>query len=310
MAPSDNSEQQQLVEALPDAEIQLAFAWKDAATQWTCAQVPILQDVATQFREIATRPAEDLLQNRAEVAYNPEWPLTSAQFFAISNPRASLAVGGDLFPQLDNFAQLPAYGSLRRQSNPNVYVVLAQLGDESLAMFGRRITARSLIGRKRIKFLWDNETLSSLEGPVITFDSYFDWIEWRETLLVLNGANFHLTFRDVAALRAAVQAHVDEIGTRVEIQNADALVERCRAMPSMAAKLDSVVQQRHFEKPIADLKSYSTRYPGLGVEWDGDALVFDASIEKQFAILKLLDEAGYTGDLSGEQFEAAGKRRI
>lgn len=61
---------------------------------------------------------------------------------------------------------------------------------------------------------------------------------------------------------------------------------------------------------MQDLKDYAAKYPELGVEWSGDSLVFNGSLERQWSILKLFDEAGFTGDLSGEKFEAAAKRRL
>ena len=46
------------------------------------------------------------------------------------------------------------------------------------------------------------------------------------------------------------------------------------------------------------MKAYSQKYPGLRMQWSNDSLVFDGSLKNQWSILRLLDEAGFTGELS------------
>jgi hypothetical protein len=314
MALNGKSEQKELVDALPDANIHLAFAWRDTPTDWLVRRVQMRDQLPEEFRRVALGATQDLHDNRIEIAYDPEWPLKSSEFFHLPNPRTAsgpAAVGGDLFPQLDDFGQLSPYGRERRKSNPNLYVILAQLDDGSVAKFGRRVTARHLLDSTRwIRALWDQETFSLLRGPVVAFDPHTDWIEWRESLLILDTTGFHWTFRDVQQLAAAVQGHVDTITSKVTIINDNEFAERCRASLPMASKLQSVVEQKLYEKPISELKAYSAKYPELGIEWRDTALVFDGSLERQWSILKLFDEAGFTGDLSGEKFEAAAKRHL
>jgi hypothetical protein len=311
MPPSAKREQADLVKGLAEAKISLAFAWRDSPTDWFVQRVPIMDDLADSFRAIAIAAATDLHDNRTEVPYDPEWPLKPHEFFAIPNARPKPPVGGNLFPRLDNFGQASVYGTSRRRSNPNLYIILAQLPDASIAMFGRRITARNLLDSKRwIRAIWTEQTFSELSGPVITFDPHTDWIDWRNTLLVLNANEFHVSFRNVAELAQAVQGHIDSIAQHIPIINASKMVERCRSMVGMASKLQSIVEQQLYLKPIDELKSYTSKYAELGVEWRDDSLVFDDALEHQWAILKLFDEAGYTGDLSGEKFEAAAKRAL
>jgi hypothetical protein len=60
---------------------------------------------------------------------------------------------------------------------------------------------------------------------------------------------------------------------------------------------------------VDQLKAYAKQW-NIAVEWDGDALVFNGSVEHQWAILKLLDEDGTTGPVSGRRYESAAKRRV
>jgi hypothetical protein len=315
MPPNEKSEQAQLLEDLDEAAIHLCFAWRVEPDVWHAERVPILDSLTAGLRRVAKNAAADLHDNRAELAYDPEYPLNETQFFAIPNPRTvgqATPVGGDLFPQLGNFGQLPSYADTRRRTSPNLYVIVAQAPDGALAMFGRRVKPSSLLKSSRLlRTLFKNGTLDLIdEGPVLALEPFIDWIEWHSTALVLDAGGFHSAFRTIEALRIAVAGHVATLGTRLAIDNLDQFVERCQKTPSMASKLASVIEQKHYEKPIDVLREYSDRFPELGVEWNGNALVFDGSLEKQWSILRLLDEAGFTGELSGEKFEAPAKRHL
>jgi hypothetical protein len=316
VAPNEKQDQQKLADGLDGANVHLAFAWRETPEQWNVARVPIREPLTGQLRLLAKAVAVDLHDSRSEVAYDPEWPLNETQFFAIDNPTSgeppAAVVGGDLFPQLSDFGGLSGYGNSRRRSNPNLYTILAQMQDGSTAKFGRRVTARHLLKASRwIRALWNGETFDALdEGPIFTLDPYIDWVEWRGMVIVIDAPGFHSTFRTLPQLQRAVTAHVDAITAKIGIRNKSDFVERCQSTPSMASKLESIISQGLYAKPIKELKDYSNRYPELGATWAGDDLVFDGSLQRQWAILRLLDEAGFTGELSGEKYEAAAKRHL
>lgn len=241
MPANQKSNQRRLVDALPQATINLAFAWRKTPDDWAVERVPIVDPLPERFREVALDAATDLHDNRTEVAYDPEWPLKPHEFFAVENARPHPPVAGNLFAQLDDFGHAPLYGASKRRSNPNLYVIIAQLPDQSIALFGRRVTARNVLSSKRwIRAVWTEETFSELRGPVVAFDPVCDWIDWGGMVLVLNTTEFHATFRNLAQLVAAVQGNVDVIAQQFPIINAAEMVDRCRANAGMASKLQSV----------------------------------------------------------------------
>jgi hypothetical protein len=315
MPLNDTTGQLELLEALDAANIHLSFAWRKEPDVWHVERVPILTGLAGELRGVAKSAAQDLHDNRAEVIYDPEYPLNETQFFAIANPRpvaGNPPVGGDLFPQLDDFGALPSYADTRRRTSPNLYVITAQLADGSLATFGRRVKPSHLLKSSRIlRTLWKDGTLDVIDdGPVLALEPVVDWIEWGSVVAVLDARGFHSTFRTIEALRQAVAGHVATLTAELSIDSAADFIDRCQKTPAMASKLESVIEQEHYKKPLPVLRDYSQRYPELGVAWSGDALVFEGSLEKQWSILRLLDEAGFTGELSGEKFEAPGKRHL
>lgn len=316
MAPNEKNEQRELVNRLDGASLHLTFAWRLEPDHWHVEIAPTLESLSDKLLELAMNTATDLNDHRTEIVYNPDWPLNETQFFGLPNTTTgqppAAAIGGNLLPEIDNFGQLDIFGTSRRRSNPQLYVVVAQLADGSIAKFGRRVTARHLLKESRwIRALWNGKMFDLLdEGPMLTLDPFIDWIAWRDFVLVLDAPGFHRTFRTIPQLRRAVKGHVDAITARVGIQNAAEFIDRCQTTPSMASKLESIVEQKLYEKPVSDLKAYSERYPRLGVKWDGDKLVFEGDLKHQWSILRLFDEAGFTGELSGEQFEAAAKRPL
>lgn len=316
MTPNEKNEQQELVDQLDHASLQLAFAWRRKPDEWHVDIAPTLDPLSDTLRSLAVETATDLNDHRDEVTYNPDWPLNETQFFALPNAAngqpPTTAVGGNLLPEVDNFGQLNVFGTGRQRSNPQLYVIAAQLEDGSIAKFGRRVTARHLLkGSRWIRALWDGEALNLVDqDPMLTLDPFIDWIAWRDFVLVLDAQGFHRTFRTVPGLQQAVQGHVEVLTDKVGVKNVAEFIGRCQTTPSMASKLETIIDQKLYEKPVAELKAYSERYPQLGVKWDGEELVFEGDLKHQWSILRLFDEAGFTGELSGDQFEAAAKRPL
>ncbi|HEV2857646.1 MAG TPA: Kiwa anti-phage protein KwaB-like domain-containing protein [Solirubrobacterales bacterium] len=316
MTPKEKNEQQELIDLLSDASLHLAFGWRREPDNWRVEIAPTMTQLEDRLLELALNTAADLHDSRAEVVYSPGAPLNETEFYGIENSITgdppSAPIGGNLLPQVDDFGQLDLFGTGPQRANPQLYVVIAQLSDGSIAKFGRRVTARHLLKKSRwIRALWTGETFDLLdEGPLLALDPFIDWISWRDYVLIVDAEGFHRTFRTVPQLLQAVRGHVDTLTSNVSIKNAAEFVARCQTTPAMASKLESVIEQKLYEKPLAELKDYSQRYPKLGVQWDGDELVFDGDLKHQWNILRLFDEAGYTGELSGEQFEAAAKRPL
>jgi hypothetical protein len=306
-----------LVDGLSRASVGLAFAWRSEPTKWPVEKVPIVGELPTSFHTIAMEAAKDVYERRSFAEYNAEGGLRDNEYFELANPRAAdgkaAAIAGNLFPQLDDYTNARNFGERPRKTLPKLYVIVASIGsDGEPAKFGRQLRARNVLSRSfGVRMFYSDGTFSELEaGDVIAVDEQVDWIEWRGQVLVLNDKAFHDTFRSVAALRAAVSVHIDTLDAAVPIINKDAFAERCTRSVAMMTKLQNVIDQQLYLKPVSELKAYSARYPELGVQWQRDALVFDGGFATQWSILNLFDEAGFTGGLSGLKFEAPAKRPL
>jgi hypothetical protein len=133
---------------------------------------------------------------------------------------------------------------------------------------------------------------------------------WRGVLYVIDSGAFHADFRDNAAVLNAVETHVAAVQTHVAIQNAGLLRERCRANVAMASKLARIAASGlQLTSSIDELKAYAAQYD-ISVQWDGDELVFDGSLEGQWSIFKLLDEDRTEGPVSHRHYESPQKRTV
>ena len=62
-------------------------------------------------------------------------------------------------------------------------------------------------------------------------------------------------------------------------------------------------------RPPEVLRNYGQEY-GIAVDWNGDRMVFDGSVEKQWNILRLLDEARTLGPVTGKHWETSSKVEV
>ncbi|HET7418146.1 MAG TPA: Kiwa anti-phage protein KwaB-like domain-containing protein [Solirubrobacterales bacterium] len=289
-----------------DAVAHLTLSWRSSPGVYQVRYVETDDSVAAEFLGFAQGTAEDLATNRGAVEYNPEWPLREHEYFALTEEEIP---GGNLFDMLENFLDLERFekAALRK---PSLYTLAVQTKDGT-ALFGKRAAYLKQLGKKRGSFaaVWDGSTFSELEDTVVGFATDFDWILWRDVLYVLNGKSFNAEFRDQLALMAAVQEHVEAIEEKIAIVGADEFVKRCQSTLSMASKLQNIAENGIWDKPISELKQYALERE-IAVEWDGDALVFDGSLEHQFAILKLLDEDRTHGPVSGRTYDSAAKQAV
>ena len=122
-------------------------------------------------------------------------------------------------------------------------------------------------------------------------------------MIVLNAGNFHALFRDIPALIASVDAHVQAVNHRVPIANLAEFATRIKVFPAMAVKLARVIERgdMHTRKP-EELRKYGEDY-SIEVDWQDGKMLFDGSVAKQWNILRLLDEANTLGPVTGNKYE-------
>lgn len=298
-----------LADLTKTATVQVVFAYKDTPTDWTLQRLPLHDGLHDAFRARAEIAAEDLRDNRIGRAYDPEWDLRPDEFMYVSNiPPA----GGNFFPRLANFATLPEFREKKAIRQPKAWVIVAQLDDGSAAYFGARITAAAVLNRnsKSLRIVFRDDAFDALNETVITFKPTIDWIAWKGTMVILDAPGFHSVFRDIPALTKLVETHVNTIAGHVGIVNMKALADRIKTTPAMVVKLSRIIERAdmHTRTP-AELRKYGKDY-GIDISWKRDEMVFDPAVEKQWNILRLLDEARTLGPVTGKKWDSSSKTEI
>jgi hypothetical protein len=298
-----------LAKLLSDATVQVAFGYRNSGTDWVFQRLPLHGGLQEEFRAWAENAAIKLRDDLTGRTYDPSWQLQPDEFFYLGNDPP---VGGDFFPQLSSFAQLPPYKERKRIRQPNAWVVIAQLSDGTLAFFGSRITAKSVLAcdSRILRIVYADDAFDSLDSTVVTFGSDFDWIAWHDAIVVLDQKDFEQMFRDIPALQAKVDANLASVTEHIGIDNLDEFRARIKSNPIMMVKLQSIIDRADMHtRSAAELKKYASDYK-IPVDWNGDKLVFDGSIEKQWSILRLLDEARTLGPVTGKHWDTSGKVQV
>lgn len=291
------------------ATVQVVFGFKSSPTDWSFQRLPLQAELQEQFRQRAEAAATDLRDTRTGREYDPEWDLKPHEFMYVSNDPP---IGGNFFAEIAKFATLPEYRPGARAKKPNVWVIVAQLDDGTIAYFGTRITAASVLDRSKnyLRLIYTDRVFDSLDETVLTLRPETDFIVWQDVMIVLNATNFHFVFRDIPALVARVGDHLAEITKHVAIEGLDEFAERVKAFPGMAVKLSRIIERADMHtKPPAVLRKYGRDY-SIDVDWNGDAMVFDSSMGKQWNILRLLDEAHTLGPITGKHWDSASKVEV
>jgi hypothetical protein len=308
MTSETQDPRQQLLDAMPsdEAKTHLILGWRTDPPRYKIELVDLEQSVSATFLGYARKVAEQLTE-REVLPYDPEWPLREHEYFELDDDELP---GGNLFSDVLDFHNLNAF-KRKRLTKPKLYIVAVQTPNGS-AFFGKRMAYLKVLAKSAGVYtaVWDGSSFNELTDSVATFSTQFDWVFWDGILYVLNSTSFHAEFRDVAALKDAVAAHVQSIGEHLTIHGADAMTLRCQTSVPMASKLRRVAERGlHLTSNSTQLRDYAEKYK-IAVKWDKDDLVFDGSLEGQWAILKLLDEDRTEGPLSHRHYESADKREV
>jgi len=269
---------------------------------------PVLQ---SDFREVAQEAAEPLVQDQAPIAYAATDRPPESQYAVLdsaADPGSWALLQPTLLAGLKsaiNYAVL-ADADLEKV-RPSFYLIVSHLEDD-VVLFGRATQPRNIPKKSmRISAVFREGVLQRVEEELILFDSNVDWIFWKDVFYIINSAQFERIFIDRERLTGQVKANLGAITQIFNIAGQDDLELRCAGNLNMAVKLQRIIDRGKYQNwTVAQLKAYAQKYQPA-IQWQGSAIVFDGSPAHQWDILKLLDEAWFTGELSQDHFEATAK---
>ncbi len=78
----------------------------------------------------------------------------------------------------------------------------------------------------------------------------------------------------------------------------------------MMVKLQGIIDRADMHTRSPDvLRKYADDY-SIAIDWNGDRMIFDGSVEKQWNILRLLDEARTLGPVTGKHWDTSARPRF
>ncbi len=303
---------QRVTKVASDGAPHLVFCSAPASDgAYSLTVVDIAKPLEDDFRAIAREAADSLRLNQAPVAYAAtERPPESK--YPVLDQTADEASWALLRPQLlaalaeaSNYAVLP--DADLSKARPLFYVIACHQ-DSDVVLFGRATEPRNVPKKSmRISAVFRDGVLHKLEEELVLFDSKIDWIFWKDAFYIINVPAFERVFIDRQRLIGQVTTNIAAVTQTLTVVGQADLATRCAGNLNMAVKLQRIISRGEYKKwSVAQLKSYSQKYQPA-IQWQGDAVVFDGSLGHQWDILKMLDEAWFTAELSQEHFEATSK---
>jgi Kiwa protein KwaB-like len=307
-----------LEKALPGSSIRIGIAWLEengARVAVSAAESELEDDARGVLRKAVLR-----MRREGDQPLEPGGDISRGSFGRMKLEVATNSglLHGGLKAALTRLVEFGTADPIRlaavNEELPSFYVFVCQTPDERVLLFGRRLNPSNIARRGAIRFVvGDEATLKKFDKELLVVDNKIDWVFVEDEFLVLNTEQLEAALVDPDRLLDRTRANANAINEKIPIENFADFEKRCLEVPGMQTRLARIVSSPEWQawKPDVDgLRKYSARY-GNVVEWgQSGGIKFDGQPRRQWNILKLLDQAFYTGELTQTQYEATGKQSV
>jgi hypothetical protein len=198
----------------------------------------------------------------------------------------------------------------RAMKDLKFYANIVQSPDGRYALFLRRYSPKKELTRSRkLALLFRHGTYDTVRDPLLLFDEDYDCVIWESTILMRSATTYHAIFNLYQELAGRAGQLVDAI---VEfVSNPDELREAW-AGTQMAAKAAAVAERPYLSAlTIDDIKQTIQRHRlEIDVVTDSEGrerLRFEASRDRRWLLLKLLDDDYLASEMTSEMYETNSK---
>ncbi len=192
-----------------------------------------------------------------------------------------------------------------------VIVVEPPTGDP-LLLFRVYSPSRELSRSKLFLAIFSEGQYDRIKDSGFLFDENIDCLYYGGLLFILNKNNFQRIFNFFEMVKKSAIAALDLVEKNIPIENFDEFKIACQSHLQKLAKLKNISERPYLKSLTVDiLKKVIVEFdlPIKTVRVDEiEKIVFDAS--DKWAILKLLDEDYLNSSLTGNKYEATGKRSM
>ena len=177
--------------------------------------------------------------------------------------------------------------------------------------FVRKKNPASTMASGHLVFAFGNR-LTRVSDPLLLLDDHFDLIVLDGGIVVLDQRTFDLLFRDSEALAGRYPAYAEALSALgLGGEQVAMLIEHCRRDIRFAGRLRQIFESGHLAANKITLADVEAQIERLGLDrarflTDGE---LDFSGSDAAALLKLLNDDLFVGDLSAVTYEAGSKSR-
>lgn len=267
------------------------------------------QQLAERFRDIVLENATNNVGESRALPYSTGYKLDRQELFYIDlDEDPSTADTMDfiesvtepaVFTKEEGFTERLAF-----------YSIVFENMDGTRAAFYRKHAPKNQLSRGFIARFVDNQ-FEELEPQSYLFDDKIDFFTWDGYLFIRGAYHFRLIFKHFEQLQREVKENVERVIESVPIANDQEFLSACLNQPQMVSKVARVANQPYLSDiTIDDIKETIQEFE-LDVEIltvDGhEKLIFDASVQQRWVILKMLDDDYLGSVLTNRKYEANSK---
>jgi hypothetical protein len=274
-------------------------------------------ELANEFRGIAVYLLEQSRRNKNNGNLVLRTYAVESKLDSYEIEHMDLSIYDTILEQIDpltSLTEIELFGEDEKFiANLRFYVITVQPSEGDPIHFYRSYTPKRMLGRSRMFAMWFSQgQYDKVTQPVFLFDHYIDCVSRGNTMFVFKKDNFQEIFRFFEMVRKVAKETLDNIRSRVPIENFDEFARDCQGHLAKLVKLKNIAAKPYWNritihnmKKVIEKNNLSVKI----VKTDGkEMLQYDPT--DKWVLLKLLDDDYLWSLMTEQSYEVNAKREI
>jgi hypothetical protein len=303
---------QSLAQALTDNAAINVLVASDNGGNVVLQRLNLSDELAAEFRSItqAASPEADIVFRPYDPGRIPDWNELPYIDLAQNAPIAEL-IGqisqthqAELFQEQDDFVDRLRF-----------YAIVASPSAERHAVFFRTYSPKKELTRSALfGVLLSRGHYDKIATKIFLFDRKIDCFSWSGYLFINNVTAFQRIFKYFDELRAKADETVNIILAQIPISNADAFRAAGTGQMQMMSKLAQIARKPYLNRvTLQDIRRTITEFRldvQIVQENGQEKILFEATPNKRWLILKLLDDDFLGSIMTDQKYEVNSKSAL
>lgn len=274
------------------------------------------EQLANEFKQIAATYLNEFIdgintQQVTVIDYDPGYKKESFEWERIKLDEEEFATVKeriDSIPHITNTALLELTDEPFIKSISYYILTIETVDGISIKLFRKYLHSKELTKKKGVKAIFNNGAYDSLEARVLMFDEKFDCFTYDGKLYISNTTYFHYIFHFYQELSKKASKIIDDIVTKIPIENVEELKSMCSTQPAMLSKIYSISRKEYFDSITLEKIQATISAFELELSLENGKIVFTK--DKKWEVLKLLDEDYLDSMMTGNRFVSNSKQGL